>query len=134
MSTQARDVFASATTSPPIEESLAPDDVTTSSVATVRAAVAMQLLDTSIPLPLSMHTFRLTSPENEFPNLLDMRGDDDEKGFVSEPDEQPPMTPHHPRVNRAPLCLPSAQSHNPVMPACRLGQMPGHSHTSQHRT
>ncbi|KAN0124669.1 hypothetical protein V8E53_015705 [Lactarius tabidus] len=133
-STQARDDLASATTSPSIEESLAPDDFTTSSVAMVRAAVAMQLLDTSTPLPPSMHTFRLASPENEFPSLLGMRGDEDEEGFVSEPDEQPPTTPRHPRVDRAPLCPPSAQSRNPVTPTRRLGQTPGRSHTSRRRT
>ena len=65
-----------------------------------------------------------------FQELLSFRGNEDE----DEGDEQPPITPCHPRINGAPLCLPSAQSHNPVTPACRLGQTPGHSHTSQCRT
>ena len=104
-------------------------DVPTFSAATVRTA-AVQPSDIPVVLPLSMHTFRPTSPENKFQELLNFRGNEDE----DEGDEQPPITPCHPRINGAPLCLPSAQGCNPVTPTCRLGQTPGCSHTSQCRT
>ena len=134
-SSQAGDVPACATTSPPSEEPSAPGDSTTSSVTTVRPA-AVQSSDTLVPLPPRIHAFRPASPENEFPNLMDMRIDEDEEEFVSETDERPPTTPHHPGVSRAPLCPPSAQSRYPVTPARRLGQTPGrsHTHTSRRRT
>jgi hypothetical protein len=45
------------------------------------AAAAMQLSDSSIPLPPSIHIFRPASPESKFPSLLDMRGNKDEEGL-----------------------------------------------------
>lgn len=44
----------------------------------VRTAAAVQPSDIPVILPLSMHAFRPTSPENEFPELLNFRGDEDE--------------------------------------------------------
>ena len=105
-------------------------DVPTFSAATVRATAAVQPSDIPVILPPSMHAFRPASPENEFPELLNFRGDED----VDEGDKQPPTTPRHPRINGAPLCPPSAQGCNPVTPAHGLGQTPGRSHTSQCRT
>lgn len=131
---QAGDLPAWATASPS-EEPPAPADPITFSAATVRAAAAAVPSSVApVIFPPSMHSLRPASPENEFPNLLDFGGDEDEDGFVSEDDEQPPATPRHPRIDRSPLCPPSAQGRNPVTPARRLGQTPGRSHTSRRRT
>lgn len=133
-SSQASDVLVGTTTSPLFEEPSAPDDSATSSAATVRATAAVEPSHTPHPLPPSVHAFRPASPENEFPNLLNFIGDEDEDEFVSETDERAPTTPCHPGINRAPLCPPSAQSRNPVTPARRLVQTPARPHTSRRRT
>ena len=99
------------------------------SVATVRApTVAKPSRSVTLIFHLlSVRAHRLVSPDNEFPNLSDISGDEDDEGG-SLVNVSLPMTPHHRGGNAAP----SAWRLYPVTPRT-LGQTPGHPHSGLHK-
>ena len=100
------------------------------SVATVRAPTVVKP-SRSVTLIfhlLSVCAHRLVSLDNEFPNLSDISGDEDDEGG-SLVNVLLPMTPHHRGGNAAP----SAWRLYPVTPHT-LGQTPGHPHSGLHKT